>query len=109
MSLDTVIILTTVETPEQARHLSLELLESQLAACVTIHPVCVSHYYWNDALETSNECPLTIKTTTLCVDKIEELFKTAHPYECPEFVVINNSHASTYTKWISHTIHSSNH
>lgn len=64
------------------------LLESKLAACITVFNKAQSLYYWNNKLEMQSELQLLIKTKKslekLVFNKIREL----HPYKVPELLTV---------------------
>ncbi len=60
---DALIVLTTVEQPQDAERLARLLVERELAACVQTLPPMVSIYRWQGKIEHANEVLLLIKTT----------------------------------------------
>jgi periplasmic divalent cation tolerance protein len=83
-----VVALTTVPADFDARALARELVESAVAACVTIFPAAQSIYRWQGAVEDSAEQQLVIKSTRGRVDALWKALKARHPYDVPEFVVV---------------------
>jgi len=83
-----VIVLTTVGTAFDVAVLARELVEQRLAACVNIIPRIESIYRWQGRIETDAEQLLLIKTTAERVEALRERLTARHPYEVPEFVVI---------------------
>ena len=55
------IVLTTVESIDDANRLAADLLEQRLAACIQIDGPIVSHYRWEGKLQQANEYRLVIK------------------------------------------------
>ena len=77
------------------------LLGEQLVACVSILPLMQSHYRWQGAIESAPEHQLLMKTTMACVEQLRERLATLHPYEVPEFLVIEASGGSeAYLEWL---------
>ena len=80
------LILTAVDTEERAKSLAKLIIETKLAACVSVLPQAVSFYFWEDKLQEASEYLLLLKTHQ---DKMEELMmflKTSHPYALPEMI-----------------------
>ncbi len=96
-----ILILTTFSQKEDARSFSKQLLELKLIACATIIPECESMYHWNNTIEITNEVQVVFKTIPQNVDEIFAICKEIHPYELPEFIVIDSTQSSNeYTQWI---------
>ncbi|HEY3294114.1 MAG TPA: divalent-cation tolerance protein CutA [bacterium] len=97
-----VIVLTTVADTDQAALLSRGLVEQRLAACVTCIGSGLSFFRWkSEAVTQESEQVLLIKTRRDKLAEIEQHFETAHPYEVPEFVVLEISALSTaYGQWM---------
>jgi periplasmic divalent cation tolerance protein len=99
-----VIILTTLGESTDGVALARALLEQRLAACVNVLPPMVSLYRWKGAIEHEREQQLVIKTTTERVARIEELFRERHPYELPEFIVLDASASAPYLQWVHESV-----
>jgi periplasmic divalent cation tolerance protein len=83
-----VIVITTVGADFDLRTLARELVESRLAACVNIVPGVRSIYRWQGKIEDEGEQLLLIKTVDARLDELQQKLLARHPYEVPEFVVI---------------------
>lgn len=96
-----ILILTSFSQKEDARSFSKQLLELKLIACATIISECESMYHWNNTIEITNEVQVVFKTIPQNVDEIFAICKEIHPYELPEFIVIDSTQSSNeYTQWI---------
>ena len=96
-----VIVLTTAPIELDVAAVAGTLLAEQLVACVNILPLMQSHYRWQGAIESAPEHQLLMKTTIACVEKLRERLTTLHPYEVPEFLVIEASGGSeAYLGWL---------
>lgn len=71
-----------------AQRIARHLVESRLAACVSVLAPCVSTYRWHGALEQATEVPVVIKTTTQRYSELEAALRAQHPYELPEIVAV---------------------
>lgn len=97
---DLIVILTTMPDDERARDLARTLVEERLAACVNVHSPMMSTYRWKDAVEVEAERQIVIKTTRASLAAIETRLRALHPYELPEFVVIDASASPAYERWV---------
>jgi len=85
---------------DRARDLARTLVEERLAACVNVHSSMISTYRWKDAVEVGRERQIVIKTTRGRLTAIETRLLALHPYELPEFVVIDASAGAAYDRWV---------
>lgn len=96
------LILATCPT-DQAQVIARTLVGSQLAACINIIPKIMSIYSWKEEVVEDTESILIMKTTANVVTELKKAFHEAHPYEVPEFVVldIDTEHSSqSYVDWV---------
>ena len=95
------VVMTTISSEEEARRLARTLVESRLAACVSIIPDVSSVYNWKGELQEDREWMLLIKTRSDLTSEIQSHFGKHHPYEVPEFVVLPITEGSTaYLQWM---------
>jgi periplasmic divalent cation tolerance protein len=95
------IILTTVASVDAAETLARSLVEERLAACVNIVDRVQSIYRWKGAVESEKEVLLIIKTVARRVTELEARLHELHPYEVPEFVVLQpESLSEPYLAWL---------
>src|SRR4051812_8128380 len=83
------IALVTAPDLKTARRLARAALDARLIACANIIPRVESHYRWQGKIERGTEVLMILKTTTKCLAKLEKLIIANHPYDTPEFVVID--------------------
>jgi periplasmic divalent cation tolerance protein len=96
-----VLVLTTVADGDHAERLARQLVDERLAACVNVYPSMVSIYRWKGHVERDAERQVVIKTTRAHLDKLEARLKESHPYELPEFVVLEVQGGSqAYLDWV---------
>lgn len=96
-----IIAFSTCESFEDARRIATHLVDRQLAACVNILPGVVSIYRWQGKVDQSAEVMLVIKSNRRLVAEIQREFKTLHPYELPELVVLPIAGGSSqYLAWL---------
>lgn len=85
-----------------ARRLARSALAARLIACANLVPKIESHYRWQGKLERSAEVLMVMKTTRARVAALEKLIVAKHPYDTPEFVVLNLAGgAKKYLAWLA--------
>jgi periplasmic divalent cation tolerance protein len=95
------VVLTTVGAAFDVAALARELVEQRVAACVNIVPRIHSIYRWQGRVETDSEQLLLIKTSRERLDALRQALLASHPYEVPEFVVIQPDEiAEPYRAWL---------
>jgi periplasmic divalent cation tolerance protein len=98
---DVVLVLSTVPDDESVETLARALIDERLAACVNVHESMVSIYRWKGAVERDSERQLVIKTTRTALPALEKRLRELHPYELPEFIVVEASGGSEkYLQWV---------
>jgi periplasmic divalent cation tolerance protein len=84
----TLLVLTNLPDLPTAETLARQLVEARLAACVNILSPCRSVYRWRGAVETADEVPLLIKTSSERYDALAAAIRRQHPYELPEVIAL---------------------
>jgi periplasmic divalent cation tolerance protein len=99
----TLLVLTNLPDRPAAEDLARELVEARLAACVNILPACHSIYRWQGVLETADEVPLLIKTTSERYPALQAAIRNRHPYELPEVIALPVIQGlPDYLAWVAH-------
>ena len=98
------LVLTTVGAAFDAGSLAKALVEQRLAACVNIVAEVRSIYRWNNGVEDEREQLLVIKTSEERVEALREAVLERHPYEVPEFVVLDVEVQGSYGAWLAHSV-----
>jgi periplasmic divalent cation tolerance protein len=88
------LVLVTAPELKVARRLAREALRARLIACANLIPKIESHYRWQGKIERSPEVLLLLKTTRPHVAALQQLILAKHPYDTPEFLVVNLSKGS---------------
>jgi periplasmic divalent cation tolerance protein len=96
---DLVLVLTTMPDDSRADELARSLVDERLAACVNVHGPMVSTYRWKGQVEREAERQLVIKTTRARLADLEARLRALHPYDVPEFVVIDADSSAAYAAW----------
>jgi periplasmic divalent cation tolerance protein len=98
---DLILVFTTVGARYEAEQLAASLVEQSLASCVQISGPIHSIYRWQGRQESSEEWSIAIKTLKSCFAALEAAIRAQHPYEQPEIVAVDISHASAgYAAWV---------
>ena len=88
---------------ERADGLARTLVEEGLAACVNVHGPMTSTYRWQGQVEVEPERQVVIKTTRTRLAALEARLRALHPYDLPEFVVIDAAASDAYAGWVNDT------
>lgn len=100
-----IICLVTCPSREVASSLAKELVNKQLAACVNVMPGVESTYRWQGEISVSEEALMVIKSTSERQDELRRAVLATHPYEVPEFVVLDTIEVSEpYGRWILESV-----
>ena len=95
------IVLTTLpDDGQKTDELARVLIEERLAACINVHGPMTSTYRWKGRIEREAERQLVIKTTRERLDALRVRLQELHPYELPEFLVVDANGSDPYLDWI---------
>ena len=97
-------ILVMTQMPDRASALVLarSLVESRVAACVSVGAPVDSLYHWQGKIETAQETPVVVKTHPSRYPDVEAAIRAQHPYELPEIVAVPVVEGLTpYLQWIT--------
>lgn len=83
-----ILVLTQLPDRAAAETLARALIETRLAACVSIGAPVESLYHWRGEIETANEIPMVIKTQAGRYADVEAAIRARHPYELPEILAV---------------------
>ncbi len=95
-----ILVLTTMPADDRAAGLAQLLVEERLAACVNVHAPMTSTYRWQGTIEAEAERQVVIKTTRASLAALEERLRALHPYDLPEFVVVEAMGSDAYARWV---------
>lgn len=100
-TMNAVIVLTTVGAAFDVTGLARTLVDERLAACVSVLPPMQSLYRWQGQVQVDDERQIVIKTTADRVEALRLRLGALHPYDLPEFLVIDvASGSSAYLDWL---------
>ena len=100
------LVLTTLGADADAASIARTLVDERLAACVNVLPPMMSTYRWKGAVEQEREQQLVIKTSRAGVEALHARLVELHPYELPEFLVLEASGSPAYAGWIAENVKS---
>ena len=96
-----ILVLTTMPGDDPADSMARALVDERLAACVNVYPPMISTYRWEGRIDVERERQVVIKTTRARLDALEARIRALHPYELPEFIVIDASASAAYGSWVN--------
>ncbi|WP_421132846.1 divalent-cation tolerance protein CutA [Alteromonas sp. A079] len=94
------VVLCTAPNEESATRIAHELIRAEYAACVNILPNITSVYKWEGQVEQDREVQLIIKTSAHAITHAYELVCGLHPYDVPEWVVLDAAASDDYRTWV---------
>ena len=98
------LVWVTAPTRPEAEAIAEALVQSGLAACVSLTPIH-SIYTWRGKVNKEEEWQLLIKTDLRQFARLESTVKSLHSYEVPEIIAIPIIAGSTpYLNWISESV-----
>lgn len=100
------IVLVTTSSQQEAGAIASALIESKLAACVTVIPV-QSIYRWQGEINHDQEWQLIIKTKLEKFQELSDKVIELHSYEVPEIIALPIVAGSpSYLNWIEENVSS---
>ncbi|MBD1904471.1 divalent-cation tolerance protein CutA [Funiculus sociatus GB2-A5] len=98
------VVLVTASSQEEAEKIAQNLVQSRLAACVSLMPVH-SIYTWQGKVNSEQEWHLVIKTDLAHFSTLEAKIRELHSYEVPEIIALPILAGSQpYLQWISDNV-----
>ena len=89
--------------PDQkiAEEIAAKLVETGLAACVSVVPGITSIYSWQGKVEKDAEILLLIKTASVRTADLCRALVELHPYDVPEVIALPVEHGHLpYIEWV---------
>lgn len=95
------VVLVTASSRQEAAAIAESLVQSKLAACVSLLPV-FSIYTWQETIHHDEEWQLLIKSERSRFAELEARIREIHSYEVPEIIALPIVAGSQpYLQWIS--------
>jgi periplasmic divalent cation tolerance protein len=85
--------------PEHGERIARVLVEEHVVACVNLYPIH-SMYFWKGEVRSHPEVTLMMKVSTEGVERLKHRILELHPYELPEFVVLDVDNAASLREYI---------
>src|SRR5262245_635091 len=105
MTKETMIVLTTCGSDEDADALARVLVERRLAACVNAVSKVASTYRWKGEVQQDQETLLIIKTCGERLAAVEKAIREKSKYELPEFIALPVAGGGAdYLAWIRESV-----
>jgi periplasmic divalent cation tolerance protein len=99
---DAVVVMTTLNSENDALTFIRTLLERRLIACGTMLPNTRSIYRWENKIADETEVTVLLKTRSACLDALRSAFEELHPYKLPELLVLPVAAGlPKYLEWIA--------
>ena len=97
------VLITTVPNQLLANKIAKELIESELAACISIKQI-QSIYKWQGDIEENKEFEITIKSLPKNLNKLTLILKSRITYEVPQLIYKIFDSENSYFQWIKESI-----
>lgn len=98
------VVLVTASSRREGETIAESLIETRLAACVTLLPV-QSIYRWQGEVHKDEEWQLLIKSNFGRFAELEAKVRELHSYEVPEIIALPIVAGSiSYLQWISEQV-----
>jgi len=98
---DSIVVLSTCASAEEAERLARMLVERRLAACVSVVPGVQSFYRWEGAVESAGEWLLVAKSSRRLFESLRAALDEEHSYEVPEVLALPVvAGATKYLDWM---------
>ena len=91
---------TTLPERAAADRLAGTLVEERWAACAQVVGPVESTYRWQGQVERATEWYCHLKTTAARAPGLAARLRELHPYELPEFIVLDAEASTAYADWI---------
>jgi periplasmic divalent cation tolerance protein len=98
---ESIVVLVTCGSEEEATKIANSLVEERLAACVNIISHVRSIYRWEGKICDEKEWLLIMKTQKKRFEVLEKKVKSLHSYSVPEIIALPIVEGSaSYLKWL---------
>jgi periplasmic divalent cation tolerance protein len=106
MTSESLIVLMTAGSQQEAEHIARSLVVAMLAACVNVVPGVVSFYRWEEEVQRDQEWLLIAKTNRDALDEFVQYVQKVHSYDVPEILALPIVEGSEpYLRWLEGQIH----
>ena len=100
-----IIVFVTAKDGDEAKKISLKLVEEKLVACANIVHGVSSIFFWEGKVDKADEVLLVLKSKKSLFNKIIAAVKLVHSYTCPEIIAIPIVDGNKdYLRWIDASV-----
>jgi periplasmic divalent cation tolerance protein len=93
---------------DEAERIGRTVVEEGLAACINMLGPCRSIYRWQGGIETADEVPAILKTTTATSDALMARLAGLHSYDVPCIAVWPiEKLLLSYSEWVEQSVRAS--
>ena len=98
--MDTIAVITTIDSREAAQAMATALVERKLAACVQISQI-ESFYTWQGETQHDREFRVLAKTVSDRYPEVEATIRELHHYDLPAIYAIETAEIfAPYAEWV---------
>ncbi len=98
---DTLVVLVTTPSAEDAARLARAVVEEKLAACGNVVPAVRSIYRWEGKICDEQEALLVLKAPARRFPELRDRIVALHPYDVPEVIALRIEEGNErYIDWI---------
>jgi len=95
------VMISTAKSVKEANGMAKELVATKLAACVSVFPGIISHFFWEGKISREKEAMILVKTTKKNYSKILKKIKEIHKYNLPESIFFQAAGGEKrYLDWV---------
>ena len=102
--MNTIAIMTTTDSLDEARSRAASLVERKLAACAHVSWI-QSYYTWQGAVQNDDEFRILIKTTGERYADVEAAILELHSYDLPAIVAVDFTKVyGPFAQWVADSV-----
>ena len=99
------VMLSTAGSVREANRMAQKLVGDKLAACVTVLPGAISHFFWEGKISREKEAVIIAKTTRGNAGKMIKKIKEIHRYQVPEILFFQAGRGEKkYLDWVNKSL-----
>src|SRR5436190_41489 len=100
-----ILVYCTTSSQKEAQRIGKTLVAEKLAACVSIVPGVLSHYWWQGKVDKAREWILLIKTQRRLFKALSARIHSLHSYTVPEVIAVPIAMGSPkYLSWMAQSL-----
>ncbi|MDZ7290781.1 MAG: divalent-cation tolerance protein CutA [candidate division KSB1 bacterium] len=104
---ENIVVLMTAANEEEGAKLAKLLVETRLAACVSLVPQARSFFWWEGKMDEQSETIMIVKTRRQVLSLLIETVQKHHSYSVPEIIALPIiDGAANYLNWLAAEVRS---